>query len=205
VCAARAALRRSEGRHRDRSAWADPVGEGTADPSLHAGDPPVHRPRQGHSRARCQHGRVHHGLDDGHLLRERGLLRPRGHDGEAAHRRRVERPRRRHLPRGRPRRTRCDAAQPHRPHGTNGRRAGVRQGRRRCRTVLRRGGLPSGGGVRHQRRVLPGGRARHPETRGVGRGGAEPSRRIRTRTPSPTGNYSASTSTFWFPPRWTAS
>nr|GLK37841.1 hypothetical protein GCM10017611_47060 [Rhodococcus wratislaviensis] len=34
-------------------AWADRVGEGTADPSLYAGDPPVHRIRQRTFRRRC--------------------------------------------------------------------------------------------------------------------------------------------------------
>jgi glutamate dehydrogenase (NAD(P)+) len=72
---------------------------GTRDPPLHQRDRHHHRPQQGHPRARRQHQRADHGLDDGHLLHERGRHRHRRGHRQAGQPGRLARPARSHRPR----------------------------------------------------------------------------------------------------------
>ena len=60
---------------------------------LHQRDRHHHRPAAGHSRARRQHQRPDHGVDDGHLLDEHGLRQHRRRHRQAGPSRRLARPR----------------------------------------------------------------------------------------------------------------
>ena len=94
------ALRRRQGRHRLRSGQAVRRRTGAADAALHAGNDSVHRPAGGCDGARPGHQRADHGVDDGHLLRPRGLHRAEhchgqtGRAGRLAGAARSDRPRR---------------------------------------------------------------------------------------------------------------
>ena len=81
---------------------------GAAHAALHQRDPPHHRPRARHPRTRRGNRRADHGVDDGHLLGEFGLHRPRSGDRQTRSTRRIPRPcirdqpRRRHTSRSQP-------------------------------------------------------------------------------------------------------
>ena len=104
-------------------------GAGEGHPPLHQRDRHHHRPAQRHPRARRQHQRADHGVDDGHLLDERRRHRHRRGHRQAAAPGRLARPREGHRPRRLRHRPRSGAAPRARPARRARRGAGLRQRR----------------------------------------------------------------------------